>query len=62
MKRSVEKNGEFCFDWKMHTKLTGNKLEIMFVPKPKVVSERVDMDSEEPSVSEIARKTRIDSK
>ena len=62
MKRSVEKNGEFCFDWKMHTKLTGNKLEIMFLPKAKIVSEKVDMDSPEPTTEEIAKRTGVDSK
>ncbi len=60
MKRSVQHHGELCFNWQMSTKQTGNKLEVMFLPKLKVVSERVDMDSPEPSVSEIAKKTGVE--
>jgi hypothetical protein len=62
LKRSVQNKGELCFNWQMQTQISGTTLSITFVPKAKVVSEQVPMDSEEPTANEIAEKTGVDSK
>lgn len=60
LKRSVQNEGKLIFNWQMMTKLSGNKLEIMFLPKIKVIHESVDMDSKAPTTEEIAQKTGVE--
>jgi hypothetical protein len=62
LKRSVQNKGELCFNWQMMAQIRGATLSITFVPKPKLVSEKVDMNSPEPSASEIEKKCFGDSK
>ena len=60
LERSVQKHGKLTLDWQMVTQIHGATLSITFLPKAKVVSEKVDMDSEAPTANEIARKTGVD--
>ena len=59
LSRSVQNKGEFCFNWQIMTQIVGNKLTIIFVSKAKLVAEKIPLDSDAPTVSEMERKLNL---
>jgi hypothetical protein len=59
---SVENQGKLgnrTYFYTLMSNRVGNKLTLTFVPKAKLVAEKVPMDSDAPSVNEMEKKLRL---